>query len=268
MEGLKAALKSEQIEKARLDMARENLEVNITAMRANLQQLSRELAYHRTAPENPALDGHQEQGPADEVIHHTMHVPIISHAVMRETELNIRRELAQVTGSTSSWAYLRLPLRSQLRGSRRHPASRDVYEAAAHCLEWRIRAQTRGAVLALHAGRGCAEDGAADGGQDPAPAGHHHAEPAPGGAELAHHPQPGAGAAQPVPSMDMALAISGFSILWPRGICSYEQGNPIEMLLLLGLSLQLADRGVTVLGKQAVAGFRASSLMVACRNWL
>ena len=50
MESLKAALKSEQIEKARLDMARENLEINITAMRANLQQLSRRA---RLPPERP-----------------------------------------------------------------------------------------------------------------------------------------------------------------------------------------------------------------------
>ena len=69
MEGLKATLKSEQIEKARLDMARENLEVNITAMRANLQQLSRELAYHRAVPENPAPDPLQQPGPANEVTH-------------------------------------------------------------------------------------------------------------------------------------------------------------------------------------------------------
>ena len=34
---MRAALKSEQIEKARLDMARENLEVNITAMRDSLR---------------------------------------------------------------------------------------------------------------------------------------------------------------------------------------------------------------------------------------
>ena len=66
MESLKAALKSEQIEKARLDMARENLEINITAMRANLQQLSRELAYHRSAPDQPPPE-QQHQGSADEV---------------------------------------------------------------------------------------------------------------------------------------------------------------------------------------------------------
>ena len=32
-------------------MARENLQADIAAMRANLQQLSRELAYHRSAPD-------------------------------------------------------------------------------------------------------------------------------------------------------------------------------------------------------------------------
>ncbi len=67
MESLKAALKSEQIEKARLDMARENLEINIMAMRANLQQLSRELAYHRNAPDQPAPEQQQHQGSANEV---------------------------------------------------------------------------------------------------------------------------------------------------------------------------------------------------------
>lgn len=67
MESLKAALQSEQIEKARLDMARENLETNITAMRANLQQLSRELAYHRNAPDPPALEQQQEGATIAEV---------------------------------------------------------------------------------------------------------------------------------------------------------------------------------------------------------
>ena len=76
MESLKAALKSEQIEKARLDMARENLEVNITAMRANLQQLSRELAYHRTSPDRPGLEQQQDGGPAAEVTHCAMQVCI------------------------------------------------------------------------------------------------------------------------------------------------------------------------------------------------
>ncbi len=49
--GLKEALASERSEKARLDMARENLQADMAAMRANLQQLSRELAYHRSAPD-------------------------------------------------------------------------------------------------------------------------------------------------------------------------------------------------------------------------
>ena len=74
MESLKAALQSEQIEKARLDMARENLESNITAMRANLQQLSRELAYHRTAPDPPALEQQQEGPPTAEVTYRAMRV--------------------------------------------------------------------------------------------------------------------------------------------------------------------------------------------------
>ena len=32
-------------------MARENLQADVAAMRANLQQLSRELAYHRSVPD-------------------------------------------------------------------------------------------------------------------------------------------------------------------------------------------------------------------------
>ena len=51
MDSLNEALASERSEKARLDMVRENLQADIAAMRANLQQLSRELAHHRSAPE-------------------------------------------------------------------------------------------------------------------------------------------------------------------------------------------------------------------------
>jgi len=61
VEALKEALKTEQSEKLRLDMARENLELNIESMRANLQQLSRELAYHRSAPDEPSHDQQQQQ---------------------------------------------------------------------------------------------------------------------------------------------------------------------------------------------------------------
>ena len=50
VEGLNEALASERSEKARLGLARENLQADIAAMRAHLQQLSRELAYHRSAP--------------------------------------------------------------------------------------------------------------------------------------------------------------------------------------------------------------------------
>ena len=60
MEGLKGALASERSEKARLDMARENLQADVAAMRANLQQLSRELAYRRSAPDE-ALSGQLNQ---------------------------------------------------------------------------------------------------------------------------------------------------------------------------------------------------------------
>ena len=56
MDGLNEELASERSEKARLDMVRENLQADIAAMRANLQQLSRELAYHRSAP-NEAPSG-------------------------------------------------------------------------------------------------------------------------------------------------------------------------------------------------------------------
>lgn len=56
MDALKDALQSERADKARLDMARENLEADVAALRANLQQLSRELAYHRSDPaEDPPL---------------------------------------------------------------------------------------------------------------------------------------------------------------------------------------------------------------------
>lgn len=61
VEALKEALKTEQAEKARLNMARENLELNLESMRANLQQLSRELAYHRSAPDEPTQDQQQQQ---------------------------------------------------------------------------------------------------------------------------------------------------------------------------------------------------------------
>ena len=64
MEGLKEALASERSEKARLDMARENLQADVAAMRANLQQLSRELAYHRSAPDE-AQSGQLNQQQVD-----------------------------------------------------------------------------------------------------------------------------------------------------------------------------------------------------------
>lgn len=67
---LKEALRSESTERARLSMARENLEADVEALRASLQQLSRELAYRRSSAPGDA----PQQGPAGSEVSSILYV--------------------------------------------------------------------------------------------------------------------------------------------------------------------------------------------------
>ena len=77
LEALKETLRSESTERARLSMSRENLEADVEALRASLQQLSRELAYRRSSAPGDA----PQQGAASSEVSNVLYT--------RRTQLTI-----------------------------------------------------------------------------------------------------------------------------------------------------------------------------------